>query len=958
MPDSNDLHGFNAAYAEEMRERLLDGRGVADDWRDFLTGRAAEADAVASRATDKPAASAPAERSRKDTPIQDRLHDAMGAVRLAQAIRGFGHLAARLDPLGTEPPGDPALDLVTYGLTDEDLERLPASLILGPIAETASNARDAIQALREVYCRSTGYDYEHIRLPAERKWLRDAAEAGTYRPPTDPIDPIALLEKLTQVESFEQFLHKTFPGKTRFSVEGIDMLIPVMDEFIAAAAEGGIRELMIGMAHRGRLNVLAHNLGKGYDQILAEFKDSLRGRSLDAGGDHGFTGDVKYHLGACRAVREGRQVTLSVCVAPNPSHLEHVNPVIQGMARAAGTDASRRGEPRFDPRAVLPIVIHGDAAFAGEGVVAETLNLSRLAAYATGGTLHVITNNQLGFTTPGEQGRSTLYASDLAKGFKIPVVHVNADDPEACLEATRTAFAFRQRFQKDFLIDLVGYRRHGHNEGDEPRFTQPLLYARIDQHPTVRSLWAESLVQRGLLSKEDADAQVARQTAKLQVALESLRADESPVEPGIEPAPRGAARRVRTAVPENRLRASLAALDQLPDEFAIHPRLERVLRHRAAALDADAGVDWGTAEALAFASILEDGTPIRITGQDALRGTFSQRHLELHDRTTGKRYIPLQALATAAASFEAYNSPLSEAAAVGFEHGYNVHAPDRLVIWEAQYGDFVNVAQAMLDEFVLSARAKWGQAPSLVLLLPHGYEGHGPDHSSARVERFLQLEAGGALRVANPSTAAQYFHLLRRQAAVLRIDPLPLVVLTPKSLLRHPRAASRLEEFTDGRWNAVIVEPDGLRRASDARRLVLASGKVAIDLLESRERRASGPEAASASRVAFARVEQLAPFPEADVEAALQRFPRLEEVMWLQEEPANMGAWDFVRPRLQSIFGDRLPLRFAGRLESSSPAEGSASRHAANQAAIIERAFAFESAPIEAPPLSTPPIRR
>lgn len=911
--------GPNEGYVVELYERYLQNPESVDPSTREWFGHWTPSAAVAPAAPDTVNAEA-------------HLRHAVGAATLAESIRRYGHLAARVDPLGSQPPGDPALDAATHGVTEEDLERFPADLVSGPVAATAANAAEAIQRLRSVYCSSIGYDYAHIFVPEERVWLREAAELGTFRAPADPIDPMALLERLTQVETFERFLHRTFPGKTRFSIEGLDMLVPVLDEVIGEAAESDTRHMLLGMAHRGRLNVLAHVLHKPYAQILAEFKDPARARNFRE--DMAWSGDVKYHMGAHRAIKDGAEVDLTISMAPNPSHLEAVDPVVLGMARAAGTIVDRPGAPEFDATRTLPILIHGDAAFPGQGVVAETLNFSRLPGYETGGTIHIISNNQIGFTTTHEDLFSTLYASGLARGFKIPIVHVNADDVEACIEAARVAFAYRARFRKDFLIDLVGYRRFGHNEGDEPAFTQPVMYQSIAIHPTTRERWATTLVERGIVSAADAEQMVKVRMEGLQRALESLEPERDLVEPTPDPPPRGAARSARTAVPVERLRALNEALLSLPADFDGHRKLERSRDRRRHALDDPAAptIDWAMAEELAFASILEDRVAIRVTGEDVERGTFSQRHAVFHDVKTGRLFTPLQSLPQANAAFEIHNSPLTENAVVGFEYGYSVQAPERLVIWEAQYGDFINGAQVIIDEFIASARGKWGQTPSVVLLLPHGLEGQGPDHASARPERFLQLCADINMRVANCTTAAQYFHLLRRQAALLRTDPLPLIVLTPKSLLRHPFVASAPRELAESRWQPVINDPDARLWAEDVRRVVLCSGKVAVDLLTSDSRKAT-------RGVAVVRLEQLYPFHGSDVLEILERYPNLAEVVWVQEEPANMGAWEFVRPLLDEMTADRWPLRYIGRPRSSVPAEGSAAAHAATQAAIVEDAL-------------------
>jgi 2-oxoglutarate dehydrogenase E1 component len=692
------------------------------------------------------------------------------------------------------------------------------------------------------------------------------------------------------------------------------------------------------MAHRGRLNVLAHVLNKPYQQILAEFKDPARDRQFRD--ELGWTGDVKYHMGALRALKENDTVQLVIRMPPNPSHVETINPVIEGMARAAGTRVDEGGPPRFDTRVTLPILVHGDAAFPGQGVVAETFNLSRLAGYDTGGTIHIIANNQLGYTTDPQDTRSTLYASDLAKGFEIPILHVNVDDPEACLEAARTAFAFLSRFGKDFVIDLVGYRRFGHNESDEPSFTQPQMYSRIREHPPVYEIWGRKLETRNVIEAGAWKKQHAVTIKELQDELDSLEAEEALPVPDTRPASPQAAREVETAVPLDRLRELYDSFLALPKSFQPNPKIERARKKRSAALDDPEAttVTWPVAEDLAFASLLADGVAVRLTGEDTERGTFGQRHAVLHDYGTGERYIPLQSLPQAKAAFEIRNSPLTENAALGFELGYNIQEPQRLVLWEAQYGDFVNGAQVMIDELLVSARAKWGQSPSLVLLLPHGYEGHGPDHSSAYLERFLQLAAEDNLRIANCTTAAQYFHLLRLHARLLESDPLPLVVFAPKSLLRHPLASSTPWDLAEGGWRPVLDDDRMVaddERADQVRRLILCSGKVHVDLVSSEHYDQD-------DHVAIARIEQLYPFPGEEVMEIVGGYPHLEEVTWVQEEPENMGAWEFVRPVLHDLSEGEWPLRYVGRPRSASPAEGSTTQHRINQEALIRLAFQME----------------
>ena len=917
MPSWADFTGLNRGYVLELYERFRqDPSSVDEETRSLFQQWTPPAAEVEERG-----------------PVTgESLHKAVGAVSLAQSLRRYGHLAAKLDPLGLRPPlGDPSLLAETHGLTVEDLRALPASLFTTPLAEQASSMFEVVEALRRLYCSTTGYDYAHVFVPEERRWLRHAAESGRFRAPDDPIDPAALLDRLTQVEVFERFLHRAFPGKTRFSIEGLDMMVPILDEVIAEAAEAGIRHILIGLAHRGRLNVMAHVLNKPYAQILAEFKDPVSSKSFRE--DMAWSGDVKYHAGAHRAIKGGRAIDLVVSMPPNPSHLEAVDPVVEGMARAAGTLVDGGGPPRFDPSRSVPILIHGDASFPGQGVVAETLNLSRLPGYSTGGTIHIIANNQLGFTTGYQDAYSTSYASGLARGFKIPIVHVNADDPEACVEVARLAFAYREKFQRDFLIDLIGYRRHGHNEGDEPSFTQPLMYRRIAEHPTVRERWAQTLVQRGTVTEQQVEEVGRKHTAVLQGVMDALQPEQDFVEPLPEAAPPGAASKAETAVPLERLRELNTSLLTLPSDFTMHRKLERVREKRFQALDdPDARtVDWAAAEDLAFASILADGISIRLTGEDVERGTFSHRHAVFHDAANGSVHVPLQALPQAKTAFEVHNSPLTENAVLAFEYGYNSQEPSRLVIWEAQYGDFINGAQVVIDEFIVSARGKWGLRTSLVLLLPHGHEGQGPDHASARPERFLQLAADLNMRVANCTTAAQYFHLLRRQAQLLIVDPLPLIVLTPKSLLRHPLVASAPRELAEGRFRMIIPDQDAHERESEVRRVLVCSGKVYTDLVAA-EARASRPD------VAVCRLEQLYPVPMRDLRTMFELYPNAEEIAWVQEEPENMGAWDFVRPHLVET-GRGLPVRRVARPRTASPAEGSAARHALNQQALVKQAY-------------------
>ncbi|HEX6506782.1 MAG TPA: 2-oxoglutarate dehydrogenase E1 component, partial [Chloroflexota bacterium] len=823
----------------------------------------------------------------------DDVYRIVVAARLARGIREYGHLAANIDPLGGPRPGDPMLEAETHHITDADLARLPASIVWPDAGPEAGTCLDAITRLREIYCGTVGYDFDHVQDFNERAWLHDTVESGTYRQPLTPDEKRALLRRLTEIDGFERFLHTVFQGQKRFSVEGNDTLVPMLDELIKEAGTSGTREVLIGMAHRGRLNVLAHLLEKPYEDIFAEFHSPTAETEPDdaIGGDSDWTGDVKYHLGAQRTIRHGDLDGLKITLADNPSHLEFVDPAVEGFARAAQDCRREPGAPTQDIHAALPVTIHGDAAFPGEGVVAETLNLSKLEGYQTGGSVRVIVNNQIGFTTATESGRSTLYASDLAKGFEIPIMHVNADDPEACIAVMRLAHAYRERFHQDVLIDLVGYRRWGHNEGDEPSFTQPSLYTQIRNHPRVREIYRDRLIAEGVVTPDEAQAMDEEIQTRLREARERAPEHQEPGEPEEEqPHPW---KRVATGVPAEELHALNEALLERPEGFEPNPRLERVLIRRREALDREGAIDWAHAETLAFATILAGGTPIRLTGQDTERGTFSQRHFVLHDPNTGAWCVPLQALPQARASFAVYNSPLTESAVLGFEYGYSIHAPEALVLWEAQFGDFANAGQVLIDQFLTSGRAKWRSEPALVLLLPHGYEGQGPDHSSARLERFLQLAAQDNIWVANCSTAAQYFHLLRLQAALLDSDRRPLVVMTPKSLLRHPLAASSLNDLAEGEFRPVIDDTHGPSRREQVQRLVLCSGKIAVDLTTTSKARLEPVD-----WVAVARVEMLYPFPEAELREVMAAYPNLNEIAWVQEEPENMGAWTYMAPQL------------------------------------------------------------
>ena len=927
-----DVDGLNAGFARDLLEDYLENpAAVPSEWRElFESGRS---DLVATHPglvrllelagnghPEAPAA-APAEPT-EAPPVTDELLGAVAAaMALVKAHRMHGHLAARLDPLGSEPPGDPALEpeRLIPKLTPELQARVHASVLrLYVVGETLA---DTLPRLRDTYCGTIAYEIEHIADHEKRVWLRQAIESGKYRRPLSVDERKKLLASLSRVEAFEQYLRRAFLGQKQFSIEGLDVMVPMLDEAVELAAENGAHEVVIGMAHRGRLNVLAHTLGLGYDSIIREFEGE---RTIEAvvATDEGGTGDVKYHLGA-EGTRSTPAGEITVTLAANPSHLEAVDPVVEGRARAEQTDRSTR-YGLHDPSVALPILIHGDASFPGQGEVAETLNLAALDGYSTGGTLHLIANNQVGFTTDPSEGRSTRYSSDLAKGFDVPIVHVNADDPEAAISAVRLALAFRRRFESDVVVDLVGYRRHGHNEQDEAAYTQPLMVAQIAEHPTVRDEFAQRLIDEGVVTTEEANALVASVTSELKQAHEALKATFGTPRPIEGKIPYSTGDGVVTAVAAERLRSLNEELLRVPEHFAVHPKLKSQLERRLKTIE-EGGIDWGQAEALAFGSLLVEGIPIRMTGQDTERGTFSHRHAVLHDVNTGEVYTPLQNLDEQTASFEIYNSPLSEYACLGFEYGYSVAAPEALVLWEAQFGDFVNGAQIVIDQFIVAGLSKWRETTRLTLLLPHGYEGNGPEHSSARLERFLQLAAQENIRVANCSTSGQYFHLIRRQA--LDAAGRPLVVMTPKGLLRLKQASSTLAELAEGSFRPVIDDPEADHET--VTRLVFCSGKVYYDIVGHEQH-------AAAKNVAVARLEQLYPFPVDEYAAVVSAYPNLKETVWAQEEPQNMGAWRTIRHRLEA---PRVPLTYVGRPWRASPSEGYPTAHLREQDRIVRAAL-------------------
>jgi 2-oxoglutarate dehydrogenase E1 component len=943
----HDVDGLNAGYARALLDEYLENpEAVPSEWRALFESGESElvathpgiarllekppqagngrAPAEAPPATPAAAPAAPAVPAAPAAVDQQLLGGVAAAMALVKAHRMHGHLAAHLDPLGSEPVGDPALDpeRLVPKLTLELQAQIPASLLrLYVPAETLA---DVLPQLGETYCGTIAYEIEHLSDHQQRVWLRQAIESGRYRQPLSADEKKALFRRLCEVDGMERFLRKRFLGQKQFSLEGLDVMIPMLDETIELAAEAGAHEVVLGMAHRGRLNVLAHTIGTPYEYILREFEGERTIEAVAADPEGG-TGDVKYHLAAAgtRSTSSGK---IGVRLVANPSHLEAVNPVVEGRTRAEQTDRSTKNGAH-DPSVALPVLLHGDAAFAGQGIVAETFNLHDLAGYSTGGTLHVITNNQIGFTTDPNEGRSTRYSSDLAKGFDVPIVHVNADDPEASVAAVRLALAYRRRFGQDVLIDLVGYRRFGHNEQDEAAYTQPLMVEQINAHPSVRELYQQQLVEEGVLTAEEAESFVAEVEQALRAAHERLKASFAERQEVDHATARAGATDVDTAVGAAKLGELNEQLLRTPEGFTVHPKLARQLERRRTAM-AEGGIEWGHAEALAEASLLVDGIPVRLTGQDVQRGTFAQRHLVLHDAQTGETFTPMQHLDEASASFEVYNSPLSEYACLGFEYGYSAAAPEALVVWEAQYGDFANGAQVVIDQFISSGLSKWRETSRLTLLLPHGYEGNGPEHSSARLERFLQLGAQENIRVANCTTAAQYFHLLRRQA----LDPVarPLVVVSPKGLLRLKEATSTVADLASGGFRPVIDE--AREQKTNVLRLVLCSGKVYYDIV-GHELRAGSKES-----VAVARIEQLYPFPTPAVAELIASYPWLREVVWAQEEPQNMGPWRSIRHRLEEAAGG-IRLRYVGRPWRASPSEGYPTAHLIEQDRIAREAL-------------------
>ncbi|MDZ7659348.1 multifunctional oxoglutarate decarboxylase/oxoglutarate dehydrogenase thiamine pyrophosphate-binding subunit/dihydrolipoyllysine-residue succinyltransferase subunit [Fodinibius sp.] len=847
---------------------------------------------------------------------------AINVMRLINMYRTRGHVLADLDPLSDEPRQSPELDLSYYDLTLWDLDREFYCGGLG--GNEKATLREIITLLRETYCGKLGAEFMHILDLEERKWLRERMESTTNTPDLTKDQKEQILHKLNQAMAFEQFLHKKYIGHKRFSLEGEDTLIPMMDHMLEKAGQDQVEKIFMGMAHRGRLNILVNIMNKPYRKVFADFEGNLDPDSIQG------SGDVKYHLGSKGIYETTSGEEIEIELMPNPSHLESVNPVVEGATRATQDHDSENAEKKN-----VPVLIHGDAAFSGQGVVAETLNMSQLDAYKTGGTIHIILNNQIGFTTLPKDGRSTEYASDLAKAILAPIFHVNGDNPEEAVHAMQMAFEYRQKFGKDVVIDLIGFRKHGHNEGDEPAFTQPGMYQEIDNHPTVRDIYTDTLLGRGEFTEEEMQEIFNEFDELLREAFEDAK-NASPLEVTEDMINRHEMTQEDwnefpdTTYSEDELKDIAVKLNTVPKDFDANPKLLRQLAKRAEIVDKnEQKIDWGFAEALAFGSLLKNGTTVRLTGQDAERGTFSHRHAILHGTETDQQFIPLNNLEDDQAPFYPYNSLLSEFAAVGFEFGYSAANLDALVIWEAQFGDFANGAQVMMDQYISASEAKWGQNSSLVMTLPHGYEGQGPEHSSARLERYLQLCAEDNMQVVNLTTPAQYFHILRKQAK--QDDKKPLIIMSPKSLLRHPLATSKTDDLAKGQYQPFIPDQE-VEDKSNIDRLVICSGKVYYDLYKQRQEE-------EIDNVAIARLEQFYPFPDLDISNILEEFSHVDDIVWCQEEPKNMGAWTFVSTRIMQQLKDGQNLRYVGRLASASPAAGQKKVHKAEQEKLVNEAL-------------------
>jgi 2-oxoglutarate dehydrogenase E1 component len=899
----------NPEYVDALyRQFLRDPKSVDEHWALFFAGF------EVGRGNGSPTA--------RLTPEAPTTHRNLGVFDLIHSYREFGHLIANLDPLGHSQTHHPFLDLAEFGFTDGDLDRpVGRSNFRG---HPPTTIRELVALLHRTYCETFAVEYMDIADKVQRDWLKERIEPSLSKPALTNEARKNILSRLTAAEGFEQFLHTKYIGQKRFSLEGAESLIPLLETLIDAAGNGGVEQMVMGMAHRGRLNVLANILRKPYEMVFAEFEGTFLPPNVQ--GD----GDVKYHLGyACdRPTRSGRTIHLSLC--SNPSHLEAIDPVVAGIVRAKQYYLHDSERSR-----VVPVLIHGDAAFTGQGIVVETLALSELEACRSGGTIHIIINNQIGFTTSPHAYRFTRYPSDITKVIQAPVFHLNGDDPEATIQAAQLAMAFRQTFKKDVVIDLVCYRRHGHNETDDPTFTQPVMYREIAAHPTVRQLYAERLQRDGVMTLEEVAAEAAAVREIFDDAINYAR-DFMPrqrvfalggVWNGMQWA--GADWGAPTALPAEALQRVVDGVRRVPEGFAIHPKVKRLMDERGDMLRPEGQIDWACAEMLAFGTLLIEGTKIRLSGQDSGRGTFSHRHAVWHDIDTNRRYVPLDHLSADQGRFIVIDSMLSEAAVLGFEYGFSTVDPRNLVIWEAQFGDFANGAQVIVDQFIAAGESKWQRMSGIVLLLPHGYEGQGPEHSSARLERYMQLCAEDNLQICNLTTPAQYFHALRRQ--IHRNFRKPLIVMSPKSLLRHKLAVSALRDFTEATFQPVLGEVDAIDPGG-VRRVLFCSGKVYYDLLVARRER-------DIDDIALLRVEQLYPFPEAEIRAALEPYAAAPEVYWVQEEPWNMGAWHDMSRRLQRMLPPDRPVQYAGRAAAASPASGSYKVHQSEVTDLINNAL-------------------
>lgn len=873
------------------------------------------------------------------SPESMNIGKVIAAFKLVEAIRSHGHLAADVYPLGDREKDSRRIELSYYGLAEQDLVNMPASLFLKEVPAHIENGLEVINYLKSLYTGKISYEFSHLIDEDEREWLESKIEQGEVDANLSTDEKKKLLEQLTKIEGFEKYIHRTFVGAKRFSIEGLDTLVVLLDEIVRRSEEAKMEKMLIGMAHRGRLNVLTHILNNPYEMFFAHFAGVDDEPFLPADGSlettRGWLGDVAYHYGSLYHAPSG----MKRYIAYNPSHLEVVNAVIAGQTRAAQETKNNVGIAEQDTNAAHAVIVHGDAAFPGQGVVPETFNFSRINGFRTGGTVHVIANNMIGFTTEYYDSRSTHYSSDPAKGFEIPVIHVNADSPESVIAVAALAFEYRQKFGKDIVIDLLGYRRYGHNEMDEPLVTNPMMYHEVHQHPTVRELYGQVLTEENIVTAEEVEA-LDEETFKIMQKAHDVVREHPDAEPKSareiiipDEVLAGYPAELPTGVEESRLRKMNEEMLDFPEDFNVFGRLVRILKRREEPFKGKGKIDWAHAEALAFGSILQDGNPIRMTGQDIQRGTFAHRHLVLHDEKTGEEYTPLHNISGANASFDAYNSPLTESAIVGYEYGYNLENQKALSIWEAQYGDFANMAQVMFDQFVSSSYSKWGQQSGLVMLLPHAHEGQGPEHTSSRIERFLQLSAENNWTVANLSSAANYFHLLRRQAKMLGEPSMrPLVVASPKSLLRHPLVGADVEDLTEGSFQTVLEQPGTGTKKTKVERILFASGKMAIDLAEQVK------DGEGFDDLHIVRVEQLYPFPTEKIKEIVSRYSKVKELVWVQEEPQNMGSWSFAAPYLEEIAGKK-KVSYVGRTHRSSPSEGDGASHTVEQERIIKEAL-------------------